>query len=145
MVYLMATNRLNDSAFKRRVYHAIGCIPIDRFSNPKPGYDALERCLANGHTVILHPEGVLSKDGTMGEFKNGAFKLAIDNDVPILPIRIEGTNEILPYDLHDNNKPKLLQKGKRFRVNTYVGDYIYPDVTDPSELALRTRQIIAEL
>ncbi len=40
-----------------------------------------------GHSIILFPEGTISKESPkMRPFKNGAFKLAIDKQVPIVPI-----------------------------------------------------------
>lgn len=47
-------------------------------------------------SVLLFPEGTRSLTGEIGEFQNGAFKLAIREKVPILPILIKGTGEAIP-------------------------------------------------
>lgn len=47
--------------------------------------------LRGGMSVLFFPEGTRSEDGKMKEFQNGAFKLAIREKVPILPILIKGT------------------------------------------------------
>lgn len=39
-----------------------------------------------GHSVFLFPEGTISSKGTLRGFKNGAFKLAIEKQVPVVPI-----------------------------------------------------------
>jgi 1-acyl-sn-glycerol-3-phosphate acyltransferase len=39
-----------------------------------------------GHSVFIFPEGTISNEGALKNFKNGPFKLAIDMQVPILPI-----------------------------------------------------------
>ncbi len=39
-----------------------------------------------GHNVFIFPEGGISSSGTLLNFKNGAFKLAIDKQIPIVPI-----------------------------------------------------------
>ncbi|MBS1646022.1 MAG: 1-acyl-sn-glycerol-3-phosphate acyltransferase [Bacteroidetes bacterium] len=39
-----------------------------------------------GHSVFVFPEGTISSDGVLKNFKNGAFKLAIEKQVPVLPI-----------------------------------------------------------
>ncbi len=52
--------------------------------------------IVNGTSVIFFPEGTRSKDGKVGEFKKGAFKMAFDLGLPILPVTIVGTSKILP-------------------------------------------------
>ena len=46
--------------------------------------------------MIIFPEGTRSRDGKIHEFKGGAAKLAIDADVPLIPVRIEGAWNIFP-------------------------------------------------
>jgi 1-acyl-sn-glycerol-3-phosphate acyltransferase len=46
--------------------------------------------------MLFFPEGTRSSTDEMGEFKNGAFKLAIKESKPILPIFIGGTREAIP-------------------------------------------------
>ena len=48
--------------------------------------------LKKGATVSIFPEGTRSKDGEIHNFKAGAFILAKDAGVPILPVVVEGTN-----------------------------------------------------
>jgi 1-acyl-sn-glycerol-3-phosphate acyltransferase len=52
--------------------------------------------LKNGISVMLFPEGTRSSDNEVAMFKRGAFQLAIDSNVSILPVMIEGTGGILP-------------------------------------------------
>lgn len=52
--------------------------------------------ITNGTSVIFFPEGTRSATGKPGEFKKGAFRLAVDMGLPILPITISGTRDILP-------------------------------------------------
>lgn len=64
-------------------------VPVDR-SSRIAGYRALKKVEENirkGMSLILYPEGTMSKNPPeMGEFKSGAFKLAVDTQVPILPV-----------------------------------------------------------
>jgi len=57
---------------------------------------ACERTLAQGNSIMMFPEGTRSPDGQLRAFKPGAFTLAQQGRVPILPIVIEGTAEALP-------------------------------------------------
>lgn len=46
-------------------------------------------------SVMLFPEGTRTRDGSLGEFKDGAFRIAIEHQVPILPLVVNGTREAL--------------------------------------------------
>jgi 1-acyl-sn-glycerol-3-phosphate acyltransferase len=46
-------------------------------------------------SVMLFPEGTRTRDGSLGEFKDGAFRLAIEHQAPILPLVVDGTFEAL--------------------------------------------------
>jgi len=54
-----------------------------------------ERWLARRVSVMIFPEGTRSASGTMGEFRDGAFRLAIDTRTPILPLVVRGTRSAL--------------------------------------------------
>lgn len=61
--------------------------------------EMMARCretLAAGSSVMMFPEGTRSADGQMRPFKTGAFELAVEAQVPIVPIAIEGTGNALP-------------------------------------------------
>ena len=51
--------------------------------------------LSKGACVSIFPEGTRSKDGEIHNFKAGAFILAKDAGVPILPIVLDGTNRVV--------------------------------------------------
>lgn len=52
--------------------------------------------LDSGLPVMIFPEGTRSPDGSLQRFKDGAFHLAIEAGVPILPLAIEGTRACRP-------------------------------------------------
>jgi len=52
--------------------------------------------LAEGNSIMMFPEGTRSPDGRLRAFKPGAFRLALENRTPLLPILIEGTADALP-------------------------------------------------
>lgn len=51
--------------------------------------------LKEGHSILIFPEGTRSKGEGMGEFKSGFMRIAKDAGVPILPIAIHGTSDIM--------------------------------------------------
>ena len=76
----------------------IGHVFLDR-SNAKKALESLNQAkkkLVNGTSVVMFPEGTRSLNGQINPFKRGAFKLAYDLNLPVLPITIIGTKDILP-------------------------------------------------
>jgi len=58
--------------------------------------EACGRALRGGSSVMMFPEGTRSPDGQLREFRHGAFTLAHREQVPILPIVLDGTTDALP-------------------------------------------------
>jgi len=54
--------------------------------------------LNKGVGLCTFPEGTRSEDGRMGEFKRGAFKMALTTGAPIVPISISYSNVLNPKD-----------------------------------------------
>jgi 1-acyl-sn-glycerol-3-phosphate acyltransferase len=75
-----------------------GDIPIRR-GDAESGGEALARAkvyLSRGMSVMVFPEGTRSARGALLPFKSGAFRLAIDAGVPVLPIVVHGTAAGMP-------------------------------------------------
>ncbi|MFO7845037.1 MAG: lysophospholipid acyltransferase family protein [Balneolaceae bacterium] len=73
-------------------------ISVDRQSSNKR-IGVFKRCryyLRNNCSVMFFPEGTRSRDGRMKKFSLGAFELAIRDNIPVLPMVIDGTQECLP-------------------------------------------------
>lgn len=73
-------------------------IMIDR-SNARDALQSIERAahsIRRGNSVILFPEGTRTKDGKLQPFKRGAFALAVKSGVPVVPLTINGTFNIMP-------------------------------------------------
>ena len=77
---------------------ALGHIYIDRSDHQaavRSINEAMER-ITGGTSVLFFPEGTRSNDGRMRPFKKGAFRFAIDAGLPILPVTVDGTCDVLP-------------------------------------------------
>ena len=81
-----------------RLLFAHGDIVINRASTKEAMqmvHNKGREWLAKGASVSIFPEGTRSKDGEIHNFKAGAFLLAKDAGVPILPIVLDGTNRVV--------------------------------------------------
>jgi long-chain acyl-CoA synthetase len=70
-------------------------IPFDRERAPLESLDQAMAELAAGHSVLMFPEGTRSPDGAIHDFKSGIGYLALNSGCDVLPIRIDGTHEVL--------------------------------------------------
>ncbi len=112
-IYILAKKEHFDD-FTQRKWHGfwnkyVGQIPIDR----SKGEDALRLaadCLKKGKVLIVYPEGTRSLNGKLQKGKTGTARLALDAKVPVLPVGLKGTFEILP-------KGKYIPRFKRATIN----------------------------
>ena len=72
-------------------------IPLTRgdSTSAAAALDASRDRLDSNVSVMIFPEGTRSKTGELREFKSGAFRLAIEAQVPILPLAVYGTRDAL--------------------------------------------------
>lgn len=54
------------------------------------------RIFAQQGCLLCFPEGHRSRDGRLGRFYSGAFKIAVDNQVPVVPLVLRHTDRLLP-------------------------------------------------
>ncbi len=75
-----------------------GDIPVRRGARAsiERMFAAAHATLASGLSVMLFPEGTRSPDGQLQAFKDGAFDLAIEAQVPVLPVVVHGTRACRP-------------------------------------------------
>lgn len=82
--------------FWRSVFHhAFGAVPIDQ-AQPERTYAQLRELLQRGEILLMFPEGERSPDGQPLPFRYGAFNLAVELDVPIVPVAIRNAAGVLP-------------------------------------------------
>ena len=112
----------------KKAFVALGGIPVDRSGNTAPAMErAMQRLNKSKCHMIIHPEGTRSRSGELGEFKQGAAKIALETQTKILPVFIEGAYEIYPPS---RKLPKIFnfKRMRRYNVTVHFGQII-----DPSE------------
>lgn len=82
-----------------RAWKACGHVSIDR-SSRSSAIDSLaeagRRIHDQGMNIVMFAEGTRSETGKLQRFKKGAFVLAIQGGMPIVPVAVIGTHEIMP-------------------------------------------------
>jgi 1-acyl-sn-glycerol-3-phosphate acyltransferase len=100
----------------------------------------LDECrehLRTGSSVMLFPEGTRSVDGELKGFKHGAFTLAKELSLEVVPIVIDGTRDALP------KKGLLLRQAKPLQIHVRVLPPVSPDAADtPKALSELVRALM---
>jgi len=90
--------------FKIPVYggciRVFGQIPVDRKDKAlnRAAYARAAQMLRAGDSFVVFPEGHRTRDGRLGPFHLGAFRLAIDAGVPVVPMVLRGLRNICPAE-----------------------------------------------
>ena len=119
----------------------IGFIAVDRSDSEKARAEMAHAAdaIRAGRRILVFAEGTRSPDGRLQPFKKGGFHLAVESQVPILPVVVNGSHRLLPKGA-PAARPGLLEVA--------VGDPI-PTTgltqEDIPELIARTREAVLEL
>jgi 1-acyl-sn-glycerol-3-phosphate acyltransferase len=95
-VYYMAWSRLFDIPGFGWLIRRLRAFPVEIESSDGRAAREAVRVLKAGQALMIFPEGARSRDGLVGRFKPGAFRLAASLGVPILPVTIAGGHECWP-------------------------------------------------
>lgn len=113
---------------------ALGCVFINR-KDTRQSLAALNVAaekLKEGHSLVIFPEGTRSSDGILARFKPGSLRLAIKANVPIVPVTIIGSMNIMP-------------KGTSFiksaPVQVIISQPVVPDNQSEKDLHIITEKI----
>ncbi len=119
---------------------AAGFIFVDNSSSKAAARSVreAERALKSGASIAIFPEGSRTKTGRLGRFKKGAYQMAADQHLPIIPITLNGPFDVLPIgSLNLHRRP----------MEMVIHEAIPAESMDPSheglqQMANRTREII---
>jgi long-chain acyl-CoA synthetase len=75
----------------------LNIFPFQRYAGIKKSLEYTGRIIDKGWSVMIFPEGRLSHDGAVKEFKSGVGLLVKEMNVPVIPAKIQGVYEIMDY------------------------------------------------
>ena len=109
----------------------VGFVPVDR-KGEEGGKKSIAKAAVlmrdKGYSFLIFPEGTRSRDGKLQRFRRGGFFLALETGVPIVPVTIRGTFELMP-------------KGQRFARKGKV----WVEFHEPVPVSGRSRENMDEL
>lgn len=116
---------------------AAGHIFVER-RNAKAAMESLkevEKQLTGGVCTVIFPEGTRSLNGELGRFKRGAFQIAIDLGLPVIPLSLSGCFDVMP-------KGALVVR--RHSVHMHIGEPIdLKQYSDPNDAIEAVRSAVA--
>ena len=95
----MMKSELRSIPLVGKACESAGFIFVDQHGGPKAmqaTHDRARDVLREGISLVVFPEGARTWDGEMGPFKRGAFQLADELGLPLLPVTINGSFQVLP-------------------------------------------------
>lgn len=100
--------------------------------------EAMEDTLDMGYSVLIYPEGTTTREATTLKFKKGAFSLALDKNIPIVPMAIEYEN---PDAIWDGPEPFVghflkMFSAKKNPIKLRYGAPIFPENFNGDYIAL---------
>ena len=109
----MAKKEVYKLPFFRTAAKSFNFIKVDRSNkNDRQSINEQAKTLfKNGWSIMVYPQGTRAKVDNFLPFKSGAFHIALDNNIPILPVVIAGTGDIWPRG------SKFMKSGKAI-INT---------------------------
>lgn len=117
-VHFLSKKEHFDNPLKAAWHTWTGAIPLDRQKGGKEALRFAIKALKQGKIIAIHPEGTRSLDGKLMRGKTGVARLALSAKVPLVPLGLIGTFEILP-------KGKYMPKFKKAVIN--IGKPMYFD------------------
>lgn len=116
------------------------CILVDRGSprSRSDVFESAEEKLNQGLSVCIFPEGEVPDDRSilLSEFKDGAFRLAIEHNIPIAPMTFHDNKERFPYEFFGGSLGKMRVKMHKVIPTEILG------LEDKRMLKNQTREII---
>jgi 1-acyl-sn-glycerol-3-phosphate acyltransferase len=136
-MYFMIKAEMADVKAVNYVIKHARLIPVDR-GHGHEAFDVAVQRLREGELIGMHPEATISRSYELRDFKTGAARMALQAQVPIVPLIVWGAQRIWPKD-----HPKKLFRNK-VPIVVAVGRPL-PPLGSPEELNVALREAMNAL
>lgn len=123
------------------IFRTAGTVPIAARHEDLLVYDAafkkIAEYLRNGEVVCIFPEGKLTGDGELNEFKSGIERILEENPVPVIPMALQG----LWGSFFSRDPAKGLFKRFWSRIRLVAGAPLSPELADRQTLQLQVAEL----
>lgn len=120
-INVLVTTKWYNKKYLNVFFSHLRYIPINLNEVDNSWMERAQKVLEKGETILIFPEGKLSKDGNVGEFLPGFLLLARHTDVPVIPLAIKGgykkfsrqqviVGSEIAFDVHAKGRPSAILK-----------------------------------
>ena len=99
------------------IFNTYKAVPINRRGAFSESFKHVQKAIQKGFYMCVSPEGTRSKDGVLGKGKPGIIQLALEANVPILPVAHHGGEDIWKNIRRLRRTPFSFKVGRPFRIN----------------------------
>lgn len=138
-IAILGRKSLFDIPIVGYAFHLARFVPVDR-ENRDAALESVQQAVKNireGYSFLVYPEGTRSPDGRLGRFKKGSFVIAIEAQIPVVPVACSGAHLVM------KKKSLVIRPGHvRVRFGKPIDAAAYT-VEQRDDLALRVHDAIA--
>jgi 1-acyl-sn-glycerol-3-phosphate acyltransferase len=106
-------------------------------------FESARRVLDAGELLCIFPEGAITRDGALGEFKGGVMKLLETNPVPVIPLALQNLWGSFFSRAGGSAMTQPFRRGIFSRVGLVAGDAVEPQAVTPAALRARVAGLLA--
>jgi len=142
-VHFLAKKEHFDTWFKKRFHEWADAIPVDRQAGGKEALRWAIDALKKGKIIAIHPEGTRTLTGKLQRARTGIARLALNARVPVLPVGLKGTFDVLPKG---KLVPRLCFRCIEMNIGNLMNfDEYYKEKEDKKALREVTTKIMEEI
>ncbi|AXX28692.1 1-acyl-sn-glycerol-3-phosphate acyltransferase [Actinosynnema pretiosum subsp. pretiosum] len=108
----------------KSLFSSLGHVPVKRGSGraARASLDTAAEILAGGNAFAIYPEGTRSLDGRLHRGRTGVARMALESDVPVIPVGIIGTDQVQPVGRRlPRIRPVTIRFGAPLDFSRYAG------------------------
>jgi long-chain acyl-CoA synthetase len=140
--FAVGASQFFESDFMRWVASFLNTVPVDADTQLLKAMKASAVGLKHGKILTIFPEGARAFDGELHEFKKGAAILAVELEVPIVPVALDGFYKVWA---RNSNKISFAKTKIRYGKPFLPRDIITPEMDDEAQYEAVTNHLKAEI